>query len=124
MRVVVDALRSQPLPLVLVGPHHLTPLTKLLPIHTHIPTSLALSPIRDLPLLREKVFNCPRPAIYMFSASGIGKTITQHLFPVLGEESFMIDFGATWDGYCGITSRGYHQRITEKEIEATFGGTG
>ena len=124
MRVVVDALKGQSLPLVLIGPHHLAPLTELLPIHTHIPTDLALSPVRDLPFLREKVFNCPRPAIYMFSASGIGKTITQHLFPVLGEESFMIDFGATWDGYCGMVSRGYHQRITKKEIEATFGGEG
>ena len=121
MRAMVEALREQPLPLVLIGPHHLAPLTRLLPIHTHIPSSLELSPVRDLPFLRERVFNCPRPAIYMFSISGIGKTITQHLFPLIGEESFMIDFGAAWDGYCGVVSRGYHQGVGKAEIEATFG---
>jgi len=121
MRVIVDALKAQPLPLVLIGPHYLSPLLRLLPIHTHIPTHLALSPIRDLPLLREKIFRAPRPAVYMFSASGIGKTIIQQLFPLLGEESFLIDFGAAWDGYCGVTSRGYHREITERKVRDTFG---
>lgn len=43
--------------------------------------------------------------MFCFSASIVGKIIIDELYPIIGEEVFMIDFGSLWDPYCGKLSR-------------------
>jgi hypothetical protein len=43
--------------------------------------------------------------MFCFSCSVVGKILIDDLYPILGKEVFMIDFGSVWDPYCGILSR-------------------
>lgn len=62
--------------------------------------------------------------MFCSSASAPGKIIIDELYPIIGKESFMIDFGSLWDPYCGILSRagmratgfGFYQSYTKMKL--------
>lgn len=122
MNRMVIALRSQPLPVVLVGPDFLSLLEGYIPVEEHIETHMALDPNVDLEPLKEQVLASPRPAIFCFSCSAVGKMLIQEFYPLLGQESFLIDFGSAWDGYCGHKSRGYHKSLTPERVKLALEG--
>jgi len=50
------------------------------------------------------------PAVFSFSASMTTNVIIHELFPVMGQTSWLIDFGSLWDTYAGVESRGRKSR--------------
>jgi len=48
------------------------------------------------------------PALFSICAGPAAKVVIHALWNEVGQESYMIDFGAVWDPYCGVRSRGYH----------------
>jgi hypothetical protein len=119
---MVTALRSQLLPVILVGLPHLSALENYIPIERHIVTHMMLHPVDDVKRLEDELLACPHPAVFALSCAVVGKILIQRLFPVLGKESFLIDFGSTWDGYCGHPSRGYHSSLTPERVRAALEG--
>jgi len=122
MERMVLALRSQPLPVFLIGPDHLSLLGDYLPVERHVVTHMMLHPVDDVLRLEEEVLACSQPGIFAFSCAIVGKILVQRLYPLLGQESFLIDFGSSWDGYCGHKSRGYHKSLTPKRIKLVLEG--
>lgn len=42
---------------------------------------------------------------FAFSTGYTTKILIDRLYPVIGSDTFLIDFGSVWDAYCGILSR-------------------
>jgi len=135
--LLVRAIRSQPLPVVVVGPERIAPaVEKLSATHIVTPFSGPLSPgvlgqslpgilleaiYLAMPRLREEML-VNSPALYTISASAVGKMLIAQLFPVIGEESFMIDVGAMWDGLSSCPSRPHQRKFTPEKIELNWEG--
>jgi hypothetical protein len=47
--------------------------------------------------------------MFCFCAGYSTKILIDTLFPIIGHDAFMIDFGSAFDPYCGILSRSGHQ---------------
>jgi hypothetical protein len=65
----------------------------------------------------------PVPAVYAFSASMTTNVLIHRLYPVMGERSWLIDFGSLWDIYVGVKSRsGYGEEDWTDRIRKNLGG--
>lgn len=63
----------------------------------------------------------PRVKIYSFSAGPAAKVMIRRMHRVYTKFSFLIDFGSLWDVYCGVPSRGYQRKMSEKVIKCNLG---
>jgi len=61
------------------------------------------------------------PAVFSFSAAAATNILIHELFPVMGGDSWLIDFGALWDVYIGVRSRGYSKNMTDAIISKNLG---
>lgn len=108
VHTVVKAMRAQSLPLVFVGPDRIRPVCD----HIEVAGFISVDPLRAYSGWEEtaqEVLNFSEPAVVSFSAGNTANILIHHLFPLVGEESFLIDFGALWDGMCGNRKRLYQR---------------
>lgn len=115
---LIEELRKKPL--VFIGPCFLRKLARRLPYVGFVEVR-SRNCYQDINQIRAAILEQPEPAVFCFSAGPTTKPLIQELFPVLGEESFLIDFGSLWDVYCGVKSRSYHKRITAAKTRVNFG---
>lgn len=108
---LVEAILQQPLPFVVVGP----PVLSGLPAAAHIVTS----PEEGYPKAwygreetKEEILAFGKPAFFSFSIGTAAKVLIHELFPIIGEHSYLIDFGSLWEGLCGSNIRPYHKHLT------------
>jgi len=119
---MMNAIRSQPLPVVVVAPERMVSIRERLPVAKFIPSSIPCGP-DAIPTLQEEILGVNEPVLVVFSAAAAAKVLIHRLFPLVGEHSFLIDFGASLDGLCGNRIRGYHgpKSLTEEAIEVNWG---
>ena len=98
---LIQELREKPL--VFVGPAHIKPISKHLPYVGFVEVRKR-NCYQDVAKIQKAILALPHPAVFCFSAGPTTKILIAKLFPVLGEESFLIDFGSLWDVYCGVKS--------------------
>ena len=108
--------------LVFIGPAHIRPIHKRLPYEGFVEVRTR-NCYQDKAKIREAILKQPKPAVFCFSAGPTTKPLIYELFPVLGRDSFLIDFGSLWDVYCGVPSRSYHKKITPLKTRINFGGS-
>ena len=60
--------------------------------------------------------------VISFSAGPTAKVLIHRLQPIIGEHSWLIDFGSVWDVYCGHMSRGYHGRMKPEILRKNLTG--
>lgn len=106
---MIEALREKRV--VIIGPSHLRDLQKncfQFEAFIEIPLQncfLKLNEIRDeiLDFGRDK-----KGIVYALSASMPANILIHELFPVLGKNNWLIDFGSVWDIYVGVKSRRHY----------------
>ncbi|MBC8147443.1 MAG: hypothetical protein H8E98_05605 [Bacteroidetes bacterium] len=54
--------------------------------------------------------------VFGFSASMATNVIIDELYPIVGKDCWMIDFGSIWDPFIGITSRSYHRNYVKNTL--------
>jgi hypothetical protein len=60
--------------------------------------------------------------VYCFSASMTTNVLIHRLYPLMGETSWLIDFGSLWDVYVGVKSRsGYGKEDWTERIRKNLG---
>lgn len=116
---MIDAMRRQPLPPVFVGPERIAPLVRRFGAK-HIITKTRWA-WQQRELYKEQILGLGKPAFISFSASFCAKWLIHQLWSIIGEHSYLIDFGSLWDGYCGIRGRPYHPKMTKKLINRNLG---
>ncbi|EFK96510.1 hypothetical protein LDC_1463 [sediment metagenome] len=97
---------------VIVGPQHLRKISQRVFKYIHF----IEIPSRNCFLSAEKiksdilaVAQNNSKVVYALSASMTANVLIHDLFPVLGSDNWMIDFGSVWDVYVGAPSRGYQR---------------
>lgn len=111
---MIAAIRSQPLPLVFVGPERIAPIVRRFKAK-HIVTHPRWAYQRRQSY-KEQILELGKPCFISFSVSFCAKWLIHQLWPEIGEHSHLIDFGSLWDGYCDIKKRPYHPKMTKKLI--------
>jgi len=114
---LIQELRKKPL--VFIGPSHLRPISKLLPYKGFVEVRLP-NCYQDKAKIHQAILKQKAPTVFCFSAGPTAKILISELFPLLGKENFLIDFGSLWDVYCGVKSRSYHKKITPAIIRKNF----
>ena len=121
VHVITSAIRDQTLPFVVVGPDRIREamgnnfnVAKFIAIHPH-------HAYYDRDEIVRKVLKFGKPALISFSAGGTSNILIHTLFPEIGEQSFMIDFGAMWEGLAGRKTRPYHKSLTIGRIKKAWG---
>ena len=66
-----------------------------------------------------KIFS--KETVYCFSASMATEILMYDLWPILGKDNWMIDFGSLWEPYIGNTNRHYHERMSRETINKNLG---
>jgi hypothetical protein len=117
---VVEALREQGLPIVVVGSDLLTGLSDRLPIAHHIVIH-RWEAYYHMDEIRQAMLAQP-PSLFIMCGGGPAKMLANWLFPVIGEQSFMIDFGASWEGLLGFRARRYFDHIPRHVIRQSWEG--
>lgn len=107
--------------LVFIGPPHLRSISRLLPYVGFIQVRLP-NCYQDKAQIRKAILNHLGSAVFCFSAGPTAKVLIHDLFPLLGQDNFLIDFGSLWDVYCGVKSRTYHKSMTLATMRKNFGG--
>ena len=117
---LVQAIRQQPLPVLLVGPKRLAGIAKRLSAkHIVIHDRFAY---QQRAKYKKQLLAFARPAFISFSASFCAKWLIHQLWPIIGGHSFLIDFGSLWDGMTGQVKRPYHRRMNKAIIQANWRG--
>ncbi len=115
---LVQALRRRPV--VIVGPPFLRDVDRRL----FTPAGFIEVPVRDCWLAYEQILaavrahaaGAPAGVVYAFSAGMTANVLVHALHAELGAAHWLIDFGSLWDGYAGVLSRGYVERVGAEEI--------
>jgi len=122
VHTIVSAIRSQPLPIVIVGPKSIKnvvkskfSVAKFIEIHPH-------HAYYDRVKIIEEIESFDKPALISFSAGGTANILIHTLFPTIGQHSFLIDFGALWEGLAGKRVRPYHRALTAGRIRKNWEG--
>lgn len=102
---IIGAIRSQSLPVVIVGPERLRHLERLTGwnIERHIITH-PWAAWQHVNYAEGEIRGFKRPALFVFAAGPL-KLLIYKLWPFLGKHSTMIDFGSVLDPLCGFCSR-------------------
>lgn len=116
---LIKELRKKPL--VFIGPHFLRKIASQLPYVGFVEVRKR-DCYQDITKIYKAVLAQKSPAVFCFSSGPTTKILIAKLFPTLGTENFLIDFGSLWDIYCGVKSRTYHRKITLAIINKNFGG--
>jgi len=59
--------------------------------------------------------------VYLFSSSMPTAVMIHELFPIIGNNSWMIDFGSIWEGLININIRNYYKAMTQETRERNLG---
>ena len=119
---LIRAMREQELPILLVGPRRIAPIKKVgFPVARHIVTHISQI-WWEKEEIEKKILRFGKPALISFSAGCATKVLIHNLWPVIGHHSYLIDFGAMWDGMCGLRSRGFHRKLTPARIRKNLRG--
>lgn len=118
---IIRALRDQPLPIVFVGPRQIRKVQKkftgarFIEVHyTHAYDNIGK--------IEKAILKIGEPAVFSFSVGGTAKIMIHNLFPKIGDESFLIDFGAFWEGLCGGRARVYQRNLDERRLRRNWTG--
>jgi len=116
--VFINAMKEQPLPIVMVGPERIRPAAdrmnaELLVTH---PTEAYFQ--KDG--IKNLLLSLP-PSFITFSAGGTAKMLISELFPLIGHQSFLIDFGAYWDYLCGNKIRKQQKLLPPERLARNWG---
>jgi len=122
VHVIVEAIRECPLPLVIVGPGRIEEkmrekfkIERFISIH---PTHAYNHRGKTV----GEILKIDTPSLVSFSAGGTANILIHRLFPFIGEESFLIDFGALWEGLAGKRTRPYHRSLSPARIKKNWEG--
>ena len=115
---LIDALRNLEVPLYLVGPCRLWSLR----ISGILPNARVLViPNEDCYVMKQEIMqwilDLPRPAFVGFTAGPATKVMIHQLYPVIGNVSWLIDFGSLWDVYVGHITRNYMKSMLNSTIQ-------
>ena len=117
--------RLRAMKVVVIGPNHLRRLEdSVFPYSGFIEI-----PLKNCYLDKEDIFRRIReyweksgPAVYAFSASMTANVLIHRLYPLMGQTSWLIDFGSLWDVYVGVKSRsGYEKEDWTARIRKNLG---
>jgi len=61
------------------------------------------------------------PAVFSFTAAATTNILIHELFPVMGRDSWLIDFGTLWDVFVGVRSRSYTKNMIDATISKNLG---
>lgn len=105
----------------IVGPSWLRRLQEIVPFSwfVEVPSKNCFDQYSQI---RTKVLLSPGVDLYSFSCGPAAKPMIYQLHKCLGQESFLIDFGSLWDVYCGVSSRGYHYKMTQEILKCNVTG--
>jgi hypothetical protein len=119
---VVKAIRSCVLPLIVVGPSKIKAamekkfkVAKFIEIHPFHAYHERFSILGEIALFDE-------PALISFSAGGTANILIHALFPLVGERSFLIDFGASWEVLSGNKIRPYAKGLNRQRLHKNWEG--
>lgn len=110
---VIDAIRQQELPFIVVGPESV----RCVESEISVARFIEIHPTHayyDRDKIVQEILDIEEPALISFSAGGTADILIHRLFPEIGEMSYMIDFGAMWNGLCGTYKRAFQKRIGDK----------
>jgi hypothetical protein len=94
---------------VVIGPAHLRAMDKRVFEYAHfieIPPKNCYLDKENISRSVADWYEKEGPAVFCFSASMAANVIIHELFPVVGRNSWLIDFGSLWDCLVGVDSRG------------------
>jgi len=110
---IINAIRQQELPFIVAGPESIRCIEDHMPVAEFIqihPTHAYY----DRDEIAQKILDLDEPALIAFSAGATASILIHRLFPEIGEQSYLIDFGAMWNGLCGTYKRAFQKRIGDK----------
>lgn len=100
---------------VVVGPEHLRGLGESVFEHedfVEIPAQRCFEHADDIVArVRDTAAAHPAGRVYAFSASMAANPMIHELFPQLGADNWLIDFGSLWDVYVGVRSRSVYRKL-------------
>lgn len=121
LQPLVDVLRNRAVHY--VGPEHLFNNCKPGTVAGVFPwASISVIPEKNCYLSKDRIRDwildtvTHHPAdVIGFSAGMVSNVLIDELWPEIGSQVVMIDFGSLWDGYAGRISRSYHKRVNYGE---------
>lgn len=118
---IVKAIREQPLPLILVGPKCIANIGKLAQwdIKQHIITHNSEA-WRDRHSIVKQIADVREPAFFALSTGSVTKLIIYRAWPWIGHQSFLIDFGSTWNAFTEPCRRFQH-RLSQETLDKCLG---
>ena len=63
------------------------------------------------------ITNKKKDILFAFSASMATNVIVDELYPTIGQDCWMIDFGSIWEPYVGKFTRSYHHRYENLKLK-------
>lgn len=118
---IINAIRQQPLPVVIVGPAELRRLDKVTgwKIVRHIETHRSVVWL-EREFVEAEIMGFKKPAFFVICA-GPMKILIHKLWTTTGQHSSMIDFGSVFDPLCGYCSRLGFWNLTLGELWRNLG---
>jgi len=118
---IIEAIRLQPRPVIIVGPERLSPLKQLTDwdIKRHILTH-PLAAWEHLKFTEEEIRGIKEPALFVFAAGPL-KLLIYELWSSVGQHSTMIDFGSVLDPLCGFCTRQGFWNLTLGTLRRNLG---
>jgi hypothetical protein len=107
---LIEELRKKDI--VMVGPNHLRKMESIFPIRKFIEI-----PLVNCYLVKDQVERDileavkDRESVCLFSASMATNVMVHSLYPIIGQQCWMIDCGSLWDIYVGVKSRNSYKTI-------------
>jgi len=116
----VAALRTLPVPLVVIGPAHLRKLGDILPVAAFI----EIPGVNAWPTV-ERILDAAQPyagACFSISAGPTSSPLVYRMWRRGLRDGWLLDVGSLWDVFCGKRSRTYHTRIDDAKLRRNLTG--
>ncbi|NOY54251.1 MAG: hypothetical protein GXP58_11670 [Deltaproteobacteria bacterium] len=97
-----------------VGPNHLRKVNRILFPYCHfieVPSKNCFLKVNEVEEEILRYAEKQGKMVIAFSASMASNVMIYDLFPTIGHDHWLIDFGSLWDIFVGVKSRGYHTRL-------------
>ena len=118
----LEAIREQPLPVIVVGPAWLRRIND----KTFTVDRFVEIPWKDCwhqrKPIAQRVLEVGKPAFITISAGPTGKVLAWWLYKKIGQHSTIIDVGSLWDVYAGKRTRQYHKGMKPATIRKNLEG--
>jgi len=113
---IIDAMKGLKLPVKVIGPSWLQSLGRVtgLNVRRHYCTDMEMCWFMHDSLKEELLDHAKEPSIYLFCAGSL-KSLIVELWPTVGQNSFMLDFGGALNVLCG-----YHMAKTGPPWDVTL----